>query len=266
MSIIVPAYNEEDRLSLMMDETMEYLQKRNRLDPKFTYEVIVVDDGSKDDTSKIALKYSRQYGSDKVRVLTQVTNRGKGGAVKMGVLRCRGKYILFCDADGATKFSDVNKLEAELKKLIGGEVNDDRAVVCGSRAHLEKDSIAKRSVFRTILMYVFHFCVWFLCVRGVKDTQCGFKLFSRAAARLFFFNLHVHRWAFDVDLLHIAQHYNVPIAEVAVSWTEIPGSKLSPLWASLQMGRDLFLIRLRYLTGSWSMVEDRWKEEKKKDE
>ncbi|XP_078513312.1 dolichyl-phosphate beta-glucosyltransferase isoform X1 [Lissotriton helveticus] len=251
LSVVVPSYNEEERLSLMMDEALEYLEKRQTQSPSFTYEVIVVDDGSKDQTSKVALRYSKQYGSDKVRVLTLVKNRGKGGAVRMGVLSSRGKQILMADADGATKFEDLHKVENSLKTLQPWP--DQMAIACGSRAHLESTSIAERSVFRTFLMYGFHFLVWFLCVRGVRDTQCGFKLLTRKAALLTFTALHIDRWAFDVELLYIAQCLKIPIVEVAVNWTEIEGSKLVPFWSWLQMGRDLIFIRLRYLTRAWKI-------------
>uniref|UniRef100_A0A8B9Q026 dolichyl-phosphate beta-glucosyltransferase n=1 Tax=Apteryx owenii TaxID=8824 RepID=A0A8B9Q026_APTOW len=213
LSVVVPSYNEEDRLPLMMDEALDYLEKRQKQDPSFTYEVIVVDDGSKDQTTKVALKYCEKYGSDKVRVLSLVKNRGKGGAVRMNQM----------------------------------------AISCGSRAHLEKESIAKRSYFRTLLMYGFHFLVWFLCVKEIRDTQCGFKLLTREAAAQTFSTLHIERWAFDVELLYIAQHLRIPIAEVAVNWTEIEGSKLVPFWSWLQMGRDLLFIRLRYMTGAWQL-------------
>ncbi|XP_020379326.1 dolichyl-phosphate beta-glucosyltransferase isoform X3 [Rhincodon typus] len=192
LSVIVPSYNEEERLPLMMDETLEYLEQRQKKNSSFSYEVIVVDDGSKDETTKVALNYSKEYGSDKVRVLTLLKNRGKGGAVKMGVLSCRGRYILMADADGATKFADIEKVEAGLKDLQSGP--DNMAISCGSRAHLEKETIAKRSYFRTLLMYGFHFLVWFLCVRGIRDTQCGFKLLTREAALRTFSTLHVDRW------------------------------------------------------------------------
>lgn len=165
-----------------------------------------------------------------------------------GIQSSRGKYLLFADADGATKFRDFIKLEAEMK-----EQWTENGIVIGSRAHLEDDAIATRSFFRTILMHGFHFLVWLFAVRGVRDTQCGFKLFTRRTARILFSIMHVERWAFDVELLYIAQALRMPIREVAVNWTEIDGSKVTPFWSWLQMGRDLFLIWFRYTIGAWSL-------------
>lgn len=253
LSVIVPAYNEEERLPMMMDEALEYLEERKKKLKSFTYEVIVVDDGSKDKTTQTAQSYCNKYGSDKIRVLTLAKNRGKGGAIRLGMFSARGRYLLFADADGASKFSDFTKLENEMKNMKKDSSN--RAVVCGSRAHLEEDSIAQRSFFRTILMKGFHFVVWFLCVRGIKDTQCGFKLLTREAAVLLFSNLHVERWAFDVDMLFLAQYFNIPVGEVAINWTEIEGSKMVPVFSWIQMGKDIILIRLRYFLGAWKITE-----------
>ena len=132
-----------------------------------------------------------------------------------------------------------------------GKVATQQAVICGSRAHLEEQEIATRSFFRLFLMYGFHFLVWFFCVKGVRDTQCGFKLLTRESARIIFDVLHVERWAFDVEMLYIAQTLKIPIREIAVNWTEIEGSKLVPIWSWMQMGRDLGLIWLRYKIGAW---------------
>ncbi|XP_062598079.1 dolichyl-phosphate beta-glucosyltransferase-like [Saccostrea cucullata] len=253
LSVIVPAYNEEERLPVMMDEALGYLEERKKKSSSFSYEVIVVDDGSKDKTTQTAQKYCSKFGSKKVRVLTLAKNRGKGGAIRLGMFSARGRFLLFADADGASKFSDFTKLENEMKNLKKDSSN--RAVVCGSRAHLEEESIAQRSLFRTILMKGFHFVVWFLCVRGVKDTQCGFKLLTREAAILLFSNLHVERWAFDVDMLFLAQYFNIPVGEVAITWTEIEGSKMVPVFSWIQMGKDIILIRLRYLLGAWKIKE-----------
>ncbi|XP_046394927.1 dolichyl-phosphate beta-glucosyltransferase [Ischnura elegans] len=253
LSVIIPAYNEESRLPPMLEECLEYLSSR---EPNFLYELIVVSDGSRDKTVQVASK-SR---NSNIRVLDLKLNRGKGGAVRLGVESCRGALILFADADGATKFSDLSKLEDSLRDLVEGDyrkdpskVSEALAVVCGSRAHLEAESVAKRSIFRTFLMWGFHLLVKTFGVRDIKDTQCGFKLFTRRSAQLAFRSLHVERWAFDVELLYIAKCLKIPIAEIAVNWTEIEGSKIVPVLSWLQMGKDLFLIWLRYRLGAWKL-------------
>ncbi|XP_070552271.1 dolichyl-phosphate beta-glucosyltransferase-like [Ptychodera flava] len=251
LSVIVPSYNEEERLPIMLDQTLEFLESRLKKNSSLTYEIIIVDDGSKDKTSEIGLEYSKQYGTDKVRVLTFEKNRGKGGAVRIGMFSSRGEYVMFADADGATEFPDLENLEKAMKEINTKE--HKMAIVCGSRAHLQNEAVAKRSIFRTVLMYGFHFLVWFFCVKGIKDTQCGFKLFTQEAALRTFYNLHIDRWAFDVELLYIAQRLRIPIAEVAVNWTEIDGSKMTPVWSWLQMGRDLIFIRLHYVFGIWKI-------------
>ncbi|PNF37239.1 Dolichyl-phosphate beta-glucosyltransferase [Cryptotermes secundus] len=257
LSVVVPAYEEEIRLLPMLDECLEYLESRK---PALTYEVIVVSDGSQDGTAQVAREYTRKHGPNTVRVLELETNRGKGGAVRLGVQSARGAVILFADADGATKFPDLAKLESSLKDIVKADyltapdnVATSLGIVCGSRAHLEEQAISSRSYFRTLLMYGFHFLVWLFSVRGIRDTQCGFKLFTRETARLVFGNLHVERWAFDAELLYIAQRLEIPISEVAVNWTEIEGSKLIPVLSWLQMGKDIFLIWLRYHIGAWKL-------------
>uniref|UniRef100_H2Z1V6 Dolichyl-phosphate beta-glucosyltransferase n=1 Tax=Ciona savignyi TaxID=51511 RepID=H2Z1V6_CIOSA len=251
LSIIVPSYNEEERLPVMMNETIDYLEEKCKKSSSYKYEIIVVDDGSTDATTDVALGFSKTYGDSKIRVLTLEKNRGKGGAVRLGMLSARGKYLLMADADGATKFADIQKVENKLEEIDSKP--HGRALVVGSRAHLEKDSIASRSIFRTFLMKGFHLIVWLLCVRSVKDSQCGFKIFTRNAARILFTNLHVEKWAFDVELLYIAEDLNIPIAEAAVRWTEIDGSKIVPVFSWIQMGKDIILIWVHYYFGLWTI-------------
>ncbi|OON13645.1 glycosyltransferase, group 2 family protein, partial [Opisthorchis viverrini] len=265
LSIIVPAYNETSRLPKMLDEALEYLNKRKEHNPKFSFEIIVVDDGSADATAEVALKYSKAHGTDKVRVVKLLRNRGKGAAVRFGMLSARGRMLLFADADGATRFSDVEKLEDALSAAVARRWNGSMSIICGSRAHLEAEAIVKRHPLRNLLMYGFKFCVWLLCVRGIRDTQCGFKLFSRSAARLLFHNLHVDRWAFDVDLLYLARYFDMEIVEVPVNWHEVDGkfcaeflffmllSRMLHAIALWEMAKDLLLIRLRYSLGAWKI-------------
>ena len=266
LSVIVPAYNEEKRLPVMLDEAISYLEKRTQLmsmDPlivsgrNFNYEIIIVDDGSTDRTTQVALDYSDKYGTDKIRVLTLSRNRGKGGAVRLGVLSSRGFLVLFADADGATKFSEIEKLERALLEQNSTTTVCERqaSISVGSRAHLEEEAIATRSAIRTFLMHGFHFLVWFSAVRSVRDTQCGFKLLPRKVADLLFSWIHVEKWAFDVELLYLCEALGIQINEVCVSWTEIEGSKVVPVFSWLQMGRDVLSIAFMYTIGAWSIPE-----------
>lgn len=250
LSVIVPAYKEETRLALGIDAMIPFLKERQAKDPRRTWEIVIVDDGSPDGTTKAALEYVKKEGVSKIRVLTLKKNRGKGGAVKRGMMVARGKYLLMADADGATQFSDIQHLEHKIESVQ----RDGQGVAVGSRAHLEEaDVVRKRALLRNILMWGFHFLVSFVGgIHGVRDTQCGFKLFTRDTARILFTNLHVERWCFDVELLFMAAKFNIPVVEVAVNWEEIDGSKLDTFWSTLQMLRDLFRIRLCYTFGVWS--------------
>ncbi|CAH0777955.1 unnamed protein product [Bemisia tabaci] len=247
----------------MLDECLEFLEEREKKTQGFTYELIIVSDGSNDKTVEVASDYSSKYGSEKIKVLELIKNRGKGGAVRLGMLSARGAILLFADADGATKFAELEKLEQYLSLLCKADIIKDQAtiakkhaIVCGSRAHLEEEAVASRTFFRTLLMHGFHLAVWLLATQKIRDTQCGFKLLTRETAKICFSNLHVERWAFDVELLYIADCFNIPVGEVAVTWTEIPGSKIVPVLSWIQMGRDLVLIWLRYKVGAWKLTKN----------
>lgn len=253
VSFVLPAYNEEERLHPTMQRTMSYLKRRREaLGDAFTYEVIIVDDGSKDRTSEVALGYVKQHGTDTVRLLRLAANQGKGGAVQQGALHARGEYVLMMDADGATELEDYARVEERLRDFENAE---GHGVAVGSRAHLEDEAAATRKWYRTVLMHGFHFAVATLCVRSIRDTQCGFKLFTRRSARALFYNQKLRRWSFDVELLFLAEQMGIPLVEVGVNWEEVPGSKLDLFWSSLQMGRDLLVIRFAYLLGVWRVAD-----------
>jgi len=242
LTVVIPAYNEEARLPSMLTECLECLQSAKRQ----SYEVIVVDDGSRDATSALVLELAKKHPS--LKCLKLVRNRGKGHAVKMGFFAARGRHIFFADADRAMPFSEFQKIFAKYSEL--SETHRDLIVV-GSRAHLEKESMAERSFFRTVLMKGFHSLVWLFCVRSVRDTQCGYKLFSRSAVKRILPQLHIQRWAFDVELLFIAEALEIKVEEVAIKWEEIGGSKVTPIISWIEMGRDLVLIWIRYTIGYW---------------
>ena len=247
VSFIVPAYNEEQRLPSMLDTTLTYLTQRRAEDPSFTFEIIVVDDGSKDRTAEIVLEVAREH--PEIRLLRQPMNMGKGAAVQAGCLCCRGTLMLMVDADGATKISEFALLEEKMRQL---QESDKNVVVVGSRAHLDGLEKATRTGLRDFLGRAFHVLIWFAGVEGVRDTQCGFKLFSREAARWLFPNQHIRRWCFDPELLVIAQRKRMKIAEIPVEWNEIEGSKMS-LKGAVNMGIDLVKIAVLYHCGVWTV-------------
>lgn len=145
-------------------------------------------------------------------------NVGKGAAVRVGMENAYGKYILMADSDGATDISDLEHLFMYMHHM---EIEADNGlhrgpagIVVGSRAHLAKDSIAQRAFYRTILMKGFHLLVMLFATRNVQDTQCGFKLFTKEAAELIFPYMHTRRWAFDIEMIVIAESLGIPIKEV----------------------------------------------------
>jgi dolichyl-phosphate beta-glucosyltransferase len=259
LSLVIPAYNEKERLPKMLEETMDYLLRRQKTSKSpFTFELLIVDDGSKDATWEQAEHYIKEYGLELIRLIRLPNNQGKGGAVQQGILHSRGEYILMVDADGATNINDLEKLESAIRELEvrhPSGVLSGHGIAVGSRAHIAENAAAQRAWYRNILMYGFNFLVSTLCVQHIADTQCGFKLFTRRSAAALVMNQHLKRWSFDVELLYIAQTLKIPIKEIAVNWQEIPGSKLAIIESSFLMARDLIIIRGAYLTRLWRILD-----------
>eukprot|EP01024_Parvocaulis_polyphysoides_P070489 TRINITY_DN869_c1_g2_i3.p1 TRINITY_DN869_c1_g2~~TRINITY_DN869_c1_g2_i3.p1 ORF type:complete len:322 (-),score=46.28 TRINITY_DN869_c1_g2_i3:377-1342(-) len=245
LSIILPAYNEQYRLPQTLDETLNYLaERKNRQGPNFTYEIIVVDDGSTDQTADVTYKYILKHGLDIIRLITYKKNRGKGFAVKIGLMSCRGQYALMADSDGATTLRDLEELE---KKLEGTGVG----MVFGSRAHLQSDAVAQRTAVRNFLMHGFHLLVMMVVGKKIRDTQCGFKLYERWAIQQIFPNLRLQRWCQDVEIIYVAQQLGISMREVKVNWTEIPGSKIRAT-SIVHMALEIVGVKVAYsLLGLW---------------
>eukprot|EP00483_Globobulimina_turgida_P005656 UN05666 len=188
-----------------------------------------------------------KYTTDKIRLLSYPKNQGKGFAVQQGMLHARGCLVLFADADGASEITHLSRLEdAILNKLnvksIWNCSNMD-GIAIGSRAHLQAQAEAQRTYIRNVLMWGFHFVVKYIGnVHDIKDTQCGFKLFTRSAVKKTFMFQRIRRWCFDPELLMLAQVQNIPVCEVQIKWQEIDGSKIEPMTASFNMFRELLLV------------------------
>ncbi|KAJ2076952.1 dolichyl-phosphate beta-glucosyltransferase [Coemansia sp. RSA 988] len=251
LSIVVPAYNEEERLVVLLEDVRVYVQTRRKTEPGFSYELIIMDDGSTDKTLDVAMEYARMHGMRELKGVQHVINRGKGGAVTQGIQSAMGRYVMFCDADGATRFGDIDALLARAEETQ----QDGLVVAIGSRNNKAlSDTVVERSHMRAFLQWGFHTYVTILGVRGVRDTQCGFKLFSRKAARLIFPNMHVERFIFDIEILLLAKYQRIPVVEVPVNWHEVAGSKMSIVRDSIQMALDLLAVRLNYLLGCWKIA------------
>ncbi|EIW75103.1 glycosyltransferase family 2 protein [Coniophora puteana RWD-64-598 SS2] len=283
LTVVIPAYNETARLPSMLSSTLAHLRSLPAKKQNRTYELLIVDDGSSDDTAKLSLRLADENPDANIRVVELTRNRGKGGAVRHGMLHSRGRRMLMVDADGASNFEDLELLwdamdamereqgqRGELKangdaKKPNGNANgsaakrtspdeDVAAVVVGSRAHLVKtEAVVKRSLLRNILMYGLHTLLRLVNVGHIRDTQCGFKLFSRRAAAHIFPAQHLATWIFDVELLLLAKQLGIAVCEVPVGWHEVAGSKLNVVRDSLQMLRDLLVLRGNQLTGRWKV-------------
>ncbi|KAI0676178.1 Alg5-prov protein [Trametes maxima] len=247
LTVVIPAYNESARLPAMFATTLAHLEATR---PR-TYEVLVVDDGSSDGTAALALSLAAEYPASDVRVVVLEHNLGKGGAVRHGMLHGRGRRLLFADADGASRVEDLEALWTAMDEI---SPDGQPAVVVGSRAHLVKtEAVVKRSFLRNVLMYGLHTILRLVGVGHIRDTQCGFKLFSRAAAQRIFPAQHLPTWIFDVELLLLAKQLRTPVAEVPIEWHEVSGSKLHVFADSLQMLRDLLILRANLLLGRWAV-------------
>ena len=334
MSVVVPAYNEEHRLTGMLEEAVNYLENeygtiaenaarintessegtlRQRPNghtdgptrrktngeypatgPNRGWEILLVDDGSKDGTLETAFTFALHHQlpsrprrlsgpwthraehavnipAGSIRVVSLAENRGKGGAVTHGMRHVRGQYVVFADADGASKFDDLGKLVTaceDIKDAAG------RGIAVGSRAHLVgSEAVVKRSRLRyvsslrfshvctpcqtnmtpsNLLMHSFHLLLkWMTPPRtaAIRDTQCGFKLFSRSSLPYIVPYMHNEGWIFDVEMLMLAEFAGIPVVEVPIGWREVLGSKLNVIWDSLGMAYGLALLRLCWSLG-----------------
>jgi dolichyl-phosphate beta-glucosyltransferase len=234
LSVVIPAYNEQARITLTLTRTLDYLAARHP-----SSEVLVVDDGSRDDTAAMVEEIAER--EPRVALHRLPRNMGKGAAVRIGMLEARGKHVLFMDADLATPIEEVDKLLRYARQ--GADV------VIGSRGLAESDIRARQPFPRELMGRTFNMIVRSLLLGGFKDTQCGFKLFTKNAARELFSRQTLDGFAFDVEVLLLAKELGYTIREVPVVWYHAPNSKVSPVTDSSRMFRDLVKLRARRLMG-----------------
>jgi hypothetical protein len=220
LSVVVPAFNEGHRLQGGLSQLLDGLSSDDT-------EILVVDDGSTDNTAAVARRQLAAWPQHSVVSLPR--NSGKGAAVRAGVVRARGDVIAFVDADMATDPRDLGALVGTLKS------ND---VAVGSRTH-DSSLVDERSSYRTAMTQTFGLVVNTLMHLPIGDTQCGFKAFRGPVAKLLFHGSRVDRWAFDVEVLNLATRLGLRIQEVPVRWSEVSGSHIRPFRDGVQMIADV---------------------------
>jgi dolichyl-phosphate beta-glucosyltransferase len=236
LSVVIPAYNEESRILPTLESVHDFLSQHF---PAF--EIIVVNDGSRDSTSQVVTEFAKHH--EGVRLIAYEVNKGKGYAVRVGMLAASGSLILMNDADGSSPIQEVLRLK---------EVMDSGAdIVIASRAKEDPTRVVKALAYRTYMGNTFNSIVQWLLLPGLKDTQCGFKLFKRPVAQDIFSCARIDGYAFDVEVLYIAKCRNYKIVEIAIDWTNVTGSKINVLIDSAKMLYQVIKVKVNSMSGHY---------------
>ena len=233
LSVIIPAYNEESHLIFSLNKLYEFISNNN-----FTFDIILVDDGSKDNTCKIASEFFSSHElSDKYHfnLIENKINRGKGFSIRKGLERATGKFILFTDADFSTPIEESQKLL--------GFLNVGYDIAIGSRALKDSKLIRRQNIFRMYMGKFFNLIVRRITGLNFMDTQCGFKMFTSKAKNLLLPYLKIDDFSFDVEILYIAKKLSLKVKEAPISWINSPDSKVRIIKDSIKMIFSLIKIK-----------------------
>ena len=230
-SVIIPAYNEENRIGQTLRNVNAYVLARS-----MECELIVVDDGSTDGTAEVVTQEFKAMSAMSTRLLMNGGNRGKGFSVRRGMLESGGDCLLFTDADLSTPIEDFDKLKAAL--------DEGYDVAIGSRAVDDSCVEIHQNFVRETMGKIFNRIARVFTFRDISDSQCGFKAFKRAAAYDLFGSSRIDGFSFDAEILFLAQQRGYKVKEVPVTWRNSPASKVAILSDPVKMFWELFLIRI----------------------
>jgi dolichyl-phosphate beta-glucosyltransferase len=241
ISIIIPAYNEGARIGATLDKILAYLAQRGWGDA----EIIVVNDGSYDNTVEIVRECAAKNPG--VRLLENPGNRGKGYSVRSGMLHAEGETLLFSDADLSSPIEEASKLFAAI--AAGSDI------AIGSRWLQSELQTQKQPLYRQLLGRVFNLLLRIILGLKFKDTQCGFKAFTRRSAQVIFPRQQIERWGFDPELLFLARKFGFRVTEVPVAWAHREGTRINPLRDGIRMFGEILKIRWNALRGKYATAE-----------
>jgi len=236
-SIVIPAYNEGARVGATLERVLAYVAER-----AWNAEIIAVNDGSRDDTAEIIRGYADK--NPRLRLLENPGNRGKGYSVRNGMLHAQGEILLFSDADLSSPIEEAEKLLAALQ--TGADI------AIGSRWLRSDMQTQRQPLYRQLFGRVFNLLLRITLGLRFKDTQCGFKAFTRRAAQAIFPRQRIERWGFDPELLYLAEKFNFKVVEVPVAWAHSEGTRISPLRDGTRMFLEVLKIRWNAISGKYS--------------
>ena len=238
LSIIVPAYNEELRIPPTLERLNAFLAAQ-----PLRYEIVVVDDGSKDKTCDVVLEHAKRMPN--LRLVRQIPNRGKGAAVRRGMLEAHGQIRVMCDADGSMP-------PEQLPRLLAPIVACKSEIAIGSRYAEGAKTDKKQPAYRVMWSRLCNKLIQRSLVPGVRDTQCGFKAFTAQAARDLFRDGRIDGWAFDLEILALARRRAYAITEVGVEWADDGRSRVNPLKDMYKVVREALTIRKNLRRGVYN--------------
>jgi dolichyl-phosphate beta-glucosyltransferase len=236
-SIVIPAYNEGQRLSPTLDRVLAYIRQRG-----WNAEVIVVNDGSRDNTAEIVRRFAEM--NPQLRLVENPGNRGKGYSVRNGMLKARGETIVFSDADLSSPIEEMPKL---LEAIAGGA-----DIAIGSRWLRADLQTTRQSLHRQLFGRIFNGLNRIILGLHFKDTQCGFKAFTRRAAQTILPLQQIERWGFDPEILFLARKFGFRVKEVPVRWGHVGGTRINPLVDGARMFQEMLRVRWNNIVGKYS--------------
>ncbi len=233
ISIVIPAYNEAERIRPTIETIHDYFSKKTQ-----SFDIIVINDGSRDNTANIVLDLAKMIR--KVTLLDSSINQGKGSSARKGMIHATHDLILLTDADLSTPIDEFEKLVPWMRKGYD--------IVIGSRGMKESEIILRQPWHRRMMGKAFNFLVRTLIVNDFRDTQCGFKLFRHGVAARIFRASKINGFAFDVEVLFIAKKMGYKTKEVPVRWIDSPRSRVNPLRDPVKMLLDLLRVKFLHIS------------------